>query len=207
MLNMGHAPCMVNTNVVAQSVWKRDLNMTKIEGVKKDQILEALPGLSASDLTMIQATITGLLGGRIGNVAAPAGTLAAPLFEALCGAVNATVPLSNIVGTPTGKTFQKHVPPTQQFLDRYFKGWDRQAIVQMAFLRMLMELLCEDLKTRGAAPTVGVMVTNLLRLPEIFENAYPGYLDAGLGDMVLRHFTKVRLSAKAQVGRKKPRRI
>lgn len=178
--------------------------MTKIT---KDHILAALTTLTRPDLEAIQAVCSSLLGGRMGNVAAPANPLAGPIFNALSRAVNATVSLSNLTGTTAGKTFEKHLPAVGKFLDAHFKGWDSNKLVQTAFLSMLMELLRDDLKARGVTPSLGIMVSNLGRLPEVFDNAYPSYLEAGMGSLILNHFRKVHMPAKTSVARKKPRRI
>lgn len=173
----------------------------------RDQILAALPTLTRPDLEAVCSVAQSLLGGRLANSAVAASPLAAPLFEALCGAVNATAALSNMAGTTTGKTFEKHLPGTTKFLDHHFKGWSDNKLVQLAFLGMLAELLRDDLKERGVTPTLGILVTNLGRLPEVFDNAYPLYLEAGLGNLILNHFKKVQLPKATPVARKKPRRI
>jgi hypothetical protein len=173
----------------------------------KDLILAALPTLTRPDLEQVAAMAQTLLGGRVGNVEPPASPLAAALIQALGEAINAPVPLSNLTGTTTGKTFQKHLPAIGKFLDAHFSNWSTNKLTQAAFLHMLMELLRDDLKERGLTPSLGIMVTNLGRLPEVFDNAYPGYLEAGLGDMVLRHFRKVQMPPQTPVARKKRRRI
>lgn len=174
--------------------------------MRRDDIIGALPKLSQPDLIAIQSLISALIK-PAGEVSGQAGGSGPIIFEALSGAVNATVALANLTGTATGKTFQKHLPAVTKFLDAHFKGWDANKLVQTAFLSMLMELLRDDLKERGVTPSLGIMVTNLLRLPEVFSNAFPNYLEAGLGDMVLRHFKKVQMPPKTPVVRKKPRRI
>jgi hypothetical protein len=174
--------------------------------MNKDAILGALPNLSQPDLVAIHA-MSGQLIKATGAVLSEPGSLAAQLFEALSGAVNVTMPLSNLTGTTTGKTFEKHLPAVGKFLDAHFKGWDSNRLIQTAFLRMLMGLLRDDLKERGVTPSLGIMVTNLGRFPEVFDAAYPDYLAAGMGQMVLRHFEKIHMPPKTPVARKKARRI
>lgn len=158
----------------------------------KDEILASLPVLNRSDLEAVAAIATSLLNGRTANVATKASPLAAPLFDALCGAVSATAALSNLSGTSTGKTFEKHLPGVTKFLDHHFKGWSDNKLVQLAFLGMLAELLRDDLKERGVTPTLGILVSNLGRLPEVFDNAYPNYLACGMGNVILKHFEKMK---------------
>lgn len=175
--------------------------------MNKDDVLSALPALTRPELEQVYAVAGTLLGDRTSAITAPAPPLAAELVSAVSGACNAMVSHQTLAGTTTGKTFDKHLPAITKFLDHHFDGWSHNKLVQAAFLSMLIELLKDDLRARGVNPSVGVLVGNLGRLPEVFDNAYPGYLEAGMGHVILNHFKKVQLPPKTPVGRKKPRRI
>lgn len=153
----------------------------------KDDILAALPKLTRPDLEAVQAVCTSLLGGRTGHVAAGATTLAAGIFEALTGALNVSMSYSNLP-TATERQFRQKLPTFTSFLDKSFEGWNKNKVSQLAFLKMLFELLIADLRKRGAQPTIGIMVVNLNRMPEVFNDAFPGYIDAGLAKLVLKNF-------------------
>lgn len=174
--------------------------------MNKDAVLATLPTLTRPELEQVHAIATTLLGGRTGNVAPAASPLAGALLAAVSEAVNATVTPSNLQGTASGRHFEKHLPSAIKFLNGHFEGWQDNKLVQTAFLSMLMELLRDDLKERGVTPSIGIMISNLTRLPEVFENAYPGYLEAGMGLVVLNHFKRQQI-VQTQVARKKPRRI
>lgn len=175
--------------------------------ISKDDILAALPTLTRPELEAIQAVCASLTGGHTAAFEPGAGTLAASLLNALCAAVNATVSPANLSGTATGKTFNKHLPAVTKFLAAHFKGYDDNKLVELAFLRLLADLLADDLKGRGVTPTIGILVTNLTRLPEVFDNAYPGYLAAGMGSFILDLIKSGKVPKETQVVRKKPRRI
>lgn len=175
--------------------------------MSKDEILAALPALTRPELEAIQAVTSSLLGAATAAFEPGAGTLAAALLNALCVAVNAAVTPSTLAGTTAGKTFNKHLPAVSKFLDAHFRGYDANKLVELAFLRLLADLLRDDLKNRGVTPTIGIMVTNLTRLPEVFDNAYPNYLEAGMGSFILQHLAAGQVPKATQMGRKKPRRI
>lgn len=170
----------------------------------KDDILGALPALSQADLAAIQALTASLLNDRTAAVDGPATPLAGLTWQAMHTAVNA--PHSLPIGTPAGRSLNKRVAGLEKFLNRHFSGWDSNKVSALAFLTMLIRLLRDDLQERGVRPTILLLANNLIRLPEVFEDAYPGYLEAGLANHVLRHFQKA-VPKKASVARKKPRRI
>lgn len=167
----------------------------------KDEILTALPLMSHSDLMAIHAMAGHLLqphplGGNDG-----ASTLAPILFDALQATAGGTVPYASVALTKTGKLLIKNAPNVEQFFNKHFKGWDKNKIVKLAFIQLMTMLLSDDLKERGVTPTLGIMVANLNRLPEVFRNAFPGYLETGVGPLLLKKLTS------ASVVRNNPRRI
>lgn len=112
------------------------------------------------------------------------------LFDALSGHLNAMAGWPTMAGTKYGKLLVKNAPAVEKFLNRHFEGWDRNKLKQMAFMRLLIGLLADDLKERGVPRTFGIMVTNLTRLPEVVDNAFPNYLAAGLGPELLKRLTQ-----------------
>lgn len=156
----------------------------------KDAILTTLPKLSLEDLTVIHAVASKLISGHTAPKNEAAGTLAALFFEALSGPLCVTQPYSNLAGTKWGKQFEKKVPDLGKWLDQHFAGWSDNKVSQLAFLQMLFTMLANDLKRRNLPRSLAMAVTNLEQIPRIFENGYPGYLESGLGKLVLSHFQK-----------------
>lgn len=157
--------------------------------ISKSDILGALPKLSRGDLEAVHAMASHLLGAT----AAPAtagGTLGGAVFDALVAALGASMAYSRYSPTAS-RQFEKKLPDLTKFLDQHFEGWNQNKVSQLAFLKMLFSLLADDLKERGVAPTIGIMVTNIPRLSEVFNNAFPGYLANGLGSMILKNFQQV----------------
>jgi hypothetical protein len=152
----------------------------------RDQILSALPKLSKADLIAIHGAASHILGAT----AAPQGE-ATPQARSIFSALQATLGASISIPAATstlGQHFYKKLPTVIGFLDMQFKGWDTNKITEAAFLRMLFGLLANDLTRRGIKPSLGVMVVHLHRLSEVFGNSFPGYIEAGLGKMILKQF-------------------
>lgn len=154
----------------------------------KEQILGALPKLERPDLEAIHAVTGSLLGAATGVLTKPASPLALTTFAALAGAVASPMPYASFNATSAARKFDAYLPDMTAFLNVQFSGWDKNKVSQQAFLTMLFGLLADDLKSRGVAPTLGIMVVNLKRLPEVFDNAFPNYREAGLGKMILKRF-------------------
>lgn len=156
--------------------------------ISKDQILAALPNLQKSDLEAIHAISGSLLAGATGASASSGAVPLAPMiFDALVSAVGATTAYSSYSPTAT-RQFEKRVPDLTKFLDAHFTGWDNNKVGQIAVLRMLFGLIADDLRGRGVNPTIGMLVVNMGRIAEVFENAFPGYLESGIASVVLKNF-------------------
>lgn len=154
--------------------------------LNKDTILGALPALSQVDLAAIHAVAGQLLGAATGRSKNQPTVDSSLFFDALGAALGQPVFGFN----PTIRLrFDKALPALTSFLDTDFKGWDANKVGQIAFLRMLFNLLVKDLKERGVPPTLGIIVNNMPRIPEVFDAAFPGYRESGIAaEMILKHF-------------------
>jgi len=159
----------------------------------KDQILTALPSLSHPELEAVQAMALSLLGGRVSNVSNEANTTRQTVFDALTAAISHPMPYSNMPAA-LAKHYDAAFPSLIYFFDKYFKGWDSNKITQTGFLRMIFSLMAHELKERGVAPSVGSLIYNLPRIYEIVDNAFPDYLRRNMGHMLLKVFSKKKVS-------------
>lgn len=154
----------------------------------KDQILAALPALSPEEQAVIASVASHLSKGRIGALDRPATTLAATCFEALSAALNSPVPYATFAASKWGRAFDINVPTLGKWFDDKLPGWDKNKVGQMALLRMLFELLSEDLLKRKLPTNMGTMVSNLGQIPRIFNQAFPDYIESGMGPFILKKF-------------------
>jgi hypothetical protein len=126
------------------------------------------------------------LQGRTGAVDEGATPLGQVVFSALVAALGRpTAPLTG----PIAKQLNKRLTNLTDFLNRDLRGWDKNKISQQAFLRMLFRLLASDLKNRNVTPTLGILITNMQRLPEVFDASFPGYREAGIAHIIFDQFT------------------
>lgn len=148
--------------------------------MSKDQILAQLPLLSQTDLKAIQAVIGTLL-----TKGSPPATLSpnsaqAWLYEALgawgLGHLNAS----------QMKVFNKNASAALTFMEKNFKVALGNRTKFVSMMRFLIILLEEDLRRKELPITKGILLLNLPRIPEVFENAYPGYLRSGIAPTVMR---------------------
>lgn len=150
--------------------------------------MAALPSLARADLEAVHGLCTHLLGAT--GTAQP-GALGAglALYDALVTALGASVPYSALP-TDSARRFRKAVPHFIKFLDTNFVGWDSNKITKTAFLRMLFTLLVTDLKGRGVSPSVNIIIVNMGRMSEVFDNSFPNYLENKLGHVILKQYAR-----------------
>lgn len=161
--------------------------MKDVKRYDRDYLLGMLPNLNDADLAAVLSLATSLSKARTGAIEAVAGQPTGLLFEALTGHLNAIAqPWATVARTKSGKVLIEREIEVTKFFNQHFKGWDDSKVLQLAFMRMMLELLSDDLKERSVPATFGIMVTNLHRLPEVFRNAFPNYLESGMGMLVLK---------------------
>jgi hypothetical protein len=109
------------------------------------------------------------------------------VFEALCKAVSVHIPYEKLPPA-SKKQFDDRLPLLVTYLHQNFDGWDKKRNGQRAFLLTLMGLLAADLRDKYVTPTPSVMIQNLSRVPEVFENNFPDYISSGMTRLVTRKF-------------------
>lgn len=155
----------------------------------KEQILASLPKLTRPDLEAVHAVAGSLLGGRVSNVGAGASPVAVTVFDALVTTLGVFTTLATYTPVVT-RQFEKRLPALEAFLGEKINLWKEGKVTQMAFLRMIFGLLADDLKNRGVVPTVGIMIVNMGRIPEVFDDAFPGYIESNMAAVILKRFQR-----------------
>lgn len=149
----------------------------------KNQVLAALPKLTKADLATVRAAVDHLLGPQQG-----ATLTAPPLFNALAGLIGNRVTYQAFTTMGAYKHWAKNVTTVDEFITEHFP--DTSKVLSAALLRFLMELIVDDLKGRKVPATLGSITVNLGRLPEIFESAFPGYLESGAAHLIVKAMVK-----------------
>ena len=154
----------------------------------KEQILAILPKLSKDDLAAVHLMAGHLLGAATGGSNDGAGTVGQAVFNALSAALGLPISYQSFNLTSAAKQYDKKLPELLKFLNGSFEGWDKNKVTQEAFLRMLFGLLADDLKEREVTPSIGIMISNMSRMPEVFDSSFPLYRESGLGKVILKKF-------------------
>ena len=157
--------------------------------ITKSQIIGALPTLTRPELEEIQAVATSLLGGHLSNVRKPATALAGQVFAALNSALKANTSLETLPTNLQQKFERKH-QHFIDFLNTDFKGWDQNKVKSNALMVIMLDLLKKDLERIQIKPTYTIMINNLHRMPEVFDDAFPDYRASGLGMVLINKYFK-----------------
>jgi len=136
--------------------------------ITKDQILAALPLMDKADLKAVYLVTQTLLG--------DAGTVLAETPTGwLCEALASTTGASTVSFTQglTGKAFTRNAPVFLEFVNKHFKESMKRKTTALSVMRFLLKLIKDDLKE----PTARKLVMNLHFISDVFNRAFPGYLD------------------------------
>jgi hypothetical protein len=142
--------------------------------MNKDQILAALPSLNQDDLRAIAAVIVSMLrrDGTVGPLVKQGNSPNTWLAEAL----QATLGQPNypLRGTAL-KAFNKNAPIALAFMNTHFAAPMTRYDRALALMRYLLGLLADNLKVMKVPVTTTTLAQNLHRIPEVFNDAFPGY--------------------------------
>jgi hypothetical protein len=148
------------------------------------KIIATLPTLTKADLAAVRGAADALLGPQ----AAPTGTPATPLFEAVTRALGLRLGFAAFSQTATYKPYKRGEQAIADFLGTAFQApWDR--VTLNAMMQLLTECLTDDLKARKVPLSLGTLCNNLERAPQVFHDAFPGYIESGHGNIILRQIT------------------
>ena len=148
----------------------------------KDQILAALPTLSKGDLKAIQTVIGGFLVNGGSNEAWPPNNQQAWLIEAIWAASGQHT--SRVIGRTFKLAFNKNATAALSFMEDSFKPSLDNKVLALGAMRYLLSLLADDLKAKKIPVSPTTLVINLGRLPEVYEAAFPGYIQSGLAGLI-----------------------
>jgi hypothetical protein len=143
-------------------------------------ILSALAKLNKKELATVRAAIDQLVKPQA------ASPVALSLFEAIKLACGSTMPYSRLKGA----VWAKCAAEANMFIDTTWPNINGNKLVRMGLERLLISLLIEDLREKGVKVTVGSIVCNLGRLPEVFDQNYPDYRQNQLQSLVLKAMEK-----------------
>ena len=151
-----------------------------------DTILGALPALKPAELQVIQAACTALLGPKAAKATQRPNTPEAWLYEALQAVLSAT---HGVMGFAS-KHLDKNSPDAIAFMNKVFGKYMTNRTTALAVMKCVLWLLMDDLKKRKIPISPKTIAVHLPRLSEVWENSYPGYVQSGLVDLVVKPMMK-----------------
>lgn len=148
-------------------------------------IIAALPTLSRADLAAVRGAADGLLGP---TAAANQGT-ATPLWVAVKRALGLDMPGPGAPGTRTYKQFKRGEQAVECFVAKHFTDVQDQ-VSRQALLALIVDCLIDSLRMRGLPLNLLTVTMRLEDAPQALLDAFPGYIESGLGHVILNHMTR-----------------
>jgi hypothetical protein len=150
-------------------------------------IISALATLNKRELATVKAAVEQLLGSKARTVAPEA----ISLFDAVrVAGGNENLPYEALKRSAMAATWAKYAPEAIAFIETTWPVAKHKKVVRMGLERLLVALLVDDLKEKRVRVTVGALVRNLGRLPEVFRAEFPGYIENQLQHLVLKAMEK-----------------
>lgn len=160
-----------------------------------ETIVSQLPTMSAGDLTKIRQLTEMLLGSQVEVQASDDDERI--IFEAVKAELQATgirtiLSYGRFSQTRHFKSWKRGIPVVVGFLEDSFKGHANTEIERLALCRVFIQAMIRDFKRRGIPVSIGTIATNLHRVQQSFDNAFPSYLESGLAHLIPKalHRTK-----------------
>lgn len=147
--------------------------------MKFNDMLRELPKLSQEELATVRAAIDHLLGSSdhlLDNTSA--------LYGAMITLLGIKLAYRDFNATKPYREWRKSAPAVVYFIDQTFPASGK--ISKMAITKYLLTALIDDLKARKVPVTLGVVVSNISRLPQIFDACFPNYRESGMAHLVLK---------------------
>ena len=144
-----------------------------------NELIAVLPSMSKHELAVLRGAIERLLG----HQASPA----SPLYAALTAVAGVKLPYQRFQASASYKAW----PQNEKLVLTFIRDtWDPTKVTEAALSQYLMGLLADDLKGRGLPVSVGTLAVNISSIPQVFEQAFPGYRAAGLAQWVLANMVR-----------------
>jgi hypothetical protein len=148
--------------------------------MKAAEIIAALPALSKRDLLAVRGAADALLGPQAAanNGATP------PLFDAVTRALGLRIGFGTFQATATYKQFKRGEAAVSAFMTAELPEI-KDAVTKQALCALIVSCLLDDLKGRHVPLSMGSVSSNLERAPQVFRDAFPGYLEGGAGRLII----------------------
>lgn len=151
--------------------------------MKLSQILGALPRLTQQELAAVGAAVQKLQG----SAAPTIDDNERLLYESLTEAIGAGVPFAKFAASTAYKPWVQNASSFVEFAENTFQPRNRAA--RKALLAYLLGLIHADLMKRNVPISMMAVATNLSRIPELYDQAFPGYRASGISPFKFKEST------------------
>ena len=151
-----------------------------------ESIITKLPALTQGELAQVRAAVDQLINTKQARGVDPT----VLVWDALMKALNTKISFAAMHDMSIYKQWKQHAPACLEFVEGTFPEVKRSKVTEMAVIQFLLEALRDNLRAGRIPITVGTMVTHMGRVPQVFEKAFPNYLESGLTELVLKAMNK-----------------
>lgn len=153
-----------------------------------DAIASHLTTLKQSELQKIRQLTDLLMGGGV-STTQPDDPFERIILEAIKSelsreGVRSAISYSSIMESKYAKAWRKGVGVTSEFVEKTFKDHIKTDNHRLGLCRVLARITIDELKKREIPISIGTIASNLQRVPQSFDNAFPGYIKSGLAYLV-----------------------
>lgn len=152
--------------------------------MKASEIIAALPKLSRSDLITIELAAKHLIAG--GSTDAPDDSRI--IYDAITSGLGVMMNFEVFKTTVVYKHWAGRSKIVIDFIEKAFPGVSKTS--RTAIVAFLIGALIEDMRDRKVPTTLNTVVLNLSRVPQVFEDAFPGYWGSALTGLILKRMLK-----------------
>lgn len=154
-----------------------------------ETIASQLPNMDANDLSKIRQLTDVLLGKQDEGQAQASDDDERIIFEAVkaelqLAGIRTVLSYGRFSQTRHFKAWKKSIPVVVSFLEDSFKGHAETETERLALCRVFIKAIIRDFKRRNIPVSIGTIATNLHRVQQSFDNAFPNYLQSGLAHLI-----------------------
>ena len=145
------------------------------------KVIEALPNLSQKELKAVKLAIERLLDTKPNQ-------LDEELFQAVVDIIGTkSIGVKAFMKTKAYPVFIENQRYVHELIDRIIGGYPKNKVKTIHLKRFLVSLLISNLKLMcGEPPVMGSVAIGMRDIKGVFEQSFPGYLEAGLTQFILK---------------------
>lgn len=153
-----------------------------------DNIVSQLPSMSVSELSKIKQLTELLIGGQ-GQETYDTDDERL-LFQALkselsAAGLHSALSYSSLTGKYQ-KPWKRSVQVVSEFMDTSFAGLATTEAQRLGLCRIFVQAMIKEFKKRGIPVSLGTLASNLHRVQQAFDRAFPSYLQSGLAPLIVK---------------------